>query len=78
MRERLIASEPGIIVFATEAGEIVLEQLSSEADVRPESVRIPYQKVHQVTLWMRRLAAEFDGLSLPPEPPRAESSIKVI
>lgn len=67
MHEHRIASEPGVKVCATEAGDIVLEQLSSNSSGGTESVRIPHDKVHQVTVWMRRFAAEFDGLpgSLP-------------
>ncbi len=65
MHEHRIACALGLTVSATETGDIVLEQLSSDASGRAEPIRIPHDRVHQVTVWMRRLAAEFDGLSIP-------------
>jgi len=38
MRERVIVSQPEILV---------------------------YSKIHQLTLWMRRIAAEFEGIPIP-------------
>jgi hypothetical protein len=29
------------------------------------SIHIPYDKIHQLTLWMRRIAAEFEGVPIP-------------
>ena len=58
MRERVIAGEPEIVVYANDFGEIVLEQMDGE-------IRIPHEKIHQVTVWMRRIAAEFEGLRIP-------------
>jgi len=57
MKERVISSEPDIIVSVNEEGEIVLEQVDGE-------VRIPHEKIHQVTVWMRRLAAQLEGLTI--------------
>jgi len=74
MRERLIAGDPAVFVYATEGGDVVLEQAGSG------SVRIPHDKIHQLTVWMRRIAAEFDGLAIPapsaPEPPGNHSYLK--
>ncbi|HMC20629.1 MAG TPA: hypothetical protein VKL19_02160 [Thermoanaerobaculia bacterium] len=58
MRERVIAAEPEIVVYANDLGEIVLEQMDGE-------IHIPHEKIHQVTVWMRRIAAEFEGLRIP-------------
>jgi hypothetical protein len=58
MRERVIISQPEILVYANDLGEIVLEQVD-------ESIRIPHQKIHQLTIWMRRIAAEFEGIPIP-------------
>ncbi|HLJ73443.1 MAG TPA: hypothetical protein VKU62_02575 [Thermoanaerobaculia bacterium] len=57
MKERVIPSEPDIVVSVNEDGEIVLEQVDGE-------VRIPHEKIHQVTVWMRRLAAQLEGLTI--------------
>lgn len=57
MKERVIPSEPEIVVSISEEGEIVLEQVDGE-------VRIPREKIHQVTVWMRRLAAQLEGLQI--------------
>ena len=57
MKERVIPSEPDILVSVNEDGEIVLEQVDGE-------VRIPHEKIHQVTVWMRRLAAQLEGLTI--------------
>jgi len=57
MKERVIPSEPDILVSVNEEGEIVLEQVDGE-------VRIPHEKIHQVTVWMRRLAAQLEGLTI--------------
>ncbi|HEY6842529.1 MAG TPA: hypothetical protein VI391_00040 [Thermoanaerobaculia bacterium] len=57
MKERVITSEPEIVVSINEEGEIVLEQTDGE-------VRIPHEKIHQVTVWMRRLAAQMEGLPI--------------
>ena len=57
MKERVIPSEPEIVVSINEEGEIVLEQVDGE-------VRIPHEKIHQVTVWMRRLAAQLEGLPI--------------
>ena len=59
MRERVIVSEPEILVYSNAQGEIVLEQ-GEESN----AIRIPYEKIHQVTLWMRRIAAEFEGVRI--------------
>jgi len=45
-------------VYANDHGEIVLEQVK-------DSIRIPHDKIHQLTLWMRRIAAEFEGIPIP-------------
>ena len=58
MRERVIVSEPEIVVYANEVGDIVLEQVN-------ESIKIPHEKIHQVTIWMRRIAAQFEGIPIP-------------
>jgi hypothetical protein len=58
MRERVIPTEPEILVYANDIGEIVLQQQDVD-------VRIPHEKIHQVTVWMRRIAAEFEGLRIP-------------
>ncbi|HUJ14456.1 MAG TPA: hypothetical protein VL284_11765 [Thermoanaerobaculia bacterium] len=57
MKERVIPSEPDIVVSINDEGEVVLEQVDAE-------VRIPREKIHQVTVWMRRLAAELEGLPI--------------
>ena len=57
MKERVIPSEPEIVVSISEEGEIVLEQVDGE-------VRIPREQIHQVTVWMRRLAAQLEGLQI--------------
>lgn len=61
MRERVIATEPEIVVYSNDLGEIVLEQIDGDAN----TVRIPHGKIHQLTVWMRRIAAEFEGLAIP-------------
>ena len=61
MRGRLIASEPEILVYANDLGEIVLEQLDSDSE---HSIRIPHEKIHQVTVWMRRFAAQLEGIRI--------------
>ncbi|HYS53037.1 MAG TPA: hypothetical protein VER58_04645 [Thermoanaerobaculia bacterium] len=58
MRERVIVSQPEILVYSNDHGEIVLEQVD-------DAIRIPYDKIHQLTLWMRRIAAEFEGIPIP-------------
>jgi len=58
MRERVIVSQPEILVYSNDLGEIVLEQVGDE-------IRIPHEKIHQLTLWMRRIAAEFEGIPIP-------------
>ena len=58
MNVRVIPSEPEIVVSINEAGEIVLEQ-------REDFIRIPHEKIHQLTVWMRRLAAQMEGLPIP-------------
>jgi len=58
MNVRVIPSEPEIVVSINEDGEIVLEQ-------RAELIRIPHDKIHQLTVWMRRLAAQLEGLPIP-------------
>jgi len=45
-------------VYSNDLGEIVLEQVGDE-------IRIPHEKIHQLTLWMRRIAAEFEGIPIP-------------
>jgi hypothetical protein len=60
MRERVIVSQPEILVYSNAQGEIVLEQ-GREAN----SIHIPHDKIHQLTLWMRRIAAEFEGIPIP-------------
>jgi len=61
MIQRVINSEPEIVVSINDLGEIVLEQ----NDAREEHVvRIPHEKIHQVTVWMRRLAAQLEGLPI--------------
>jgi hypothetical protein len=57
MQQRVIDTEPEIVLSINELGEIVLEQ--ADADVR-----IPHEKIHQVTVWMRRLAAQLEGLPI--------------
>jgi len=57
MKEHVIPSEPDIVVSVNDEGEIVLEQVDAE-------VRIPHEKIHQVTVWMRRLAAQLEGLTI--------------
>ena len=59
MRERVIVSEPEILVYSNAQGEIVLEQ-----GEEMNSIRIPHEKIHQLTLWMRRIAAEFEGIPI--------------
>jgi hypothetical protein len=61
MRERVIATEPEIVVSANDLGEVVLSQIDDGA----HSIRIPHEKIHQITVWMRRIAAEFEGLRIP-------------
>lgn len=61
MIQRVINSEPEIVVSINDLGEIVLEQ--SDAD-EEHCVRIPHEKIHQVTVWMRRLAAQLEGLPI--------------
>jgi len=60
MRERVIVSRPEILVYSNAQGEIVLEQ-----GEEMNSIRIPHDKIHQLTLWMRRIAAEFEGIPIP-------------
>src|ERR1700682_172106 len=48
------------LVYSNAQGEIVLEQ-GEEAN----SIHIPYDKIHQLTLWMRRIAAECEGVPIP-------------
>ena len=62
MRERVIVTQPEILVYANDLGEIVLEQVD---DPGRQSIRIPYDKIHQLTVWMRRIAAEFEGVPIP-------------
>jgi len=59
MTERVIGSEPQIVVYSNAQGEIILEQGAED------SIRIPYDKIHQLTTWMRRIAAEFEGIPIP-------------
>ena len=61
MRERVIPSEPEIVVYANDLGEIVLKQVDGDAN----AIRIPHEKIHQLTVWMRRIAAEFEGVPIP-------------
>lgn len=58
MNQRVIPSEPEIVVSISEDGEIVLEQHAG-------LIRIPRAKIHQLTVWMRRLAAQLEGLPIP-------------
>ena len=58
MNVRVIPSEPEIVVSINEAGEIVLEQSD-------DFIRIPHERIHQLTVWMRRLAAQLEGLPIP-------------
>ena len=60
MNQRVINTEPEIVVSINELGEIVIEQNDAEEHV----VRIPHEKIHQVTVWMRRLAAQMEGLPI--------------
>ncbi len=62
MRERLVVIEPSIVVSVNELGDVVLKQVDGLA--AENSVRIPHEKIHQVTVWMRRIAAEFEGLRI--------------
>jgi hypothetical protein len=64
MRERVIVSQPEILVYANDLGEIVLEQFDDPAE-RAQSIHIPHEKIHQLTIWMRRIAAEFEGIPIP-------------
>jgi hypothetical protein len=64
MRERLIVSDPRIVVCANDLGDIVLKQADDPGEAG-HSIRIPHEKIHQVTVWMRRMAAEFEGLRIP-------------
>ena len=59
MRERVIVSQPEILVYSNAQGEIVLEQ-----GAEMNSIRIPHDKIHQLTWWMRRIAAEFEGIPI--------------
>lgn len=61
MIQRVIDSEPEIVVSINDLGEIVLEQGDSDME---HVVRIPHEKIHQVTVWMRRLAAQLEGLPI--------------
>ncbi|PYQ61639.1 MAG: hypothetical protein DMF58_04195 [Acidobacteria bacterium] len=61
MKERVIDTEPEIVVSVNDVGEIVLEQVDAHAE---HSVRIPHEKIHQVTVWMRRFAAQLEGLPI--------------
>ena len=61
MREHVIASEPDIVVYANDLGEIVLEQIDADAE---HSIRIPHEKIHQLTVWMRRFAAQLEGIRI--------------
>ena len=61
MNQRIIDSEPEIVVSINDLGEIVLEQGDAEEE---HVVRIPHEKIHQVTVWMRRLAAQLEGLPI--------------
>ncbi len=63
MRERVIVSQPEILVYSNDLGEIVLEQVDDPGE-EAQSIRIPHQKIHQLTLWMRRIAAEFEGIPI--------------
>ena len=78
MQEFRIATALGLTVSAAECGDIVLEQLSSDPSGHIESIRIPHDRIHQVTVWMRRLAAEFDGLPIPPATAAEEPVPRVI
>ncbi len=61
MKERVIDTEPEIVVSVNDVGEIVLEQVDADAE---HFVRIPHEKIHQVTVWMRRFAAQLEGLPI--------------
>ena len=61
MNQRVIDSEPEIVVSINDLGEIVLEQNAADEE---HCVRIPHEKIHQVTVWMRRLAAQLEGLPI--------------
>ena len=61
MREHVIASEPDIVVYVNDLGEIVLEQIDADAE---HSIRIPHEKIHQLTVWMRRFAAQLEGIRI--------------
>jgi len=60
MNQRVIDTQPEIVVSINDLGEIVLEQ----NDAGEHVVRIPHEKIHQVTVWMRRLAAQLEGLPI--------------
>ena len=60
MNQRVIDTQPEIVVSINGLGEIVLEQ----NDAGEHVVRIPHEKIHQVTVWMRRLAAQLEGLPI--------------
>ena len=61
MNQRVIDTEPELVVSINDLGEIVLEQGDAEEE---HFVRIPHEKIHQVTVWMRRLAAQLEGLPI--------------
>ena len=61
MIQRVIDSEPEIVVSINDLGEIVLGQSGADEE---HCVRIPHEKIHQVTVWMRRLAAQLEGLPI--------------
>jgi hypothetical protein len=61
MNHRVIDSEPEIVVSVNDLGEIILEQSGADEE---QCVRIPHEKIHQVTVWMRRLAAQLEGLPI--------------
>jgi len=61
MIQRVIDSEPEIVLSINDLGEIVLEQIAADEE---HCVRIPHEKIHQVTVWMRRLAAQLEGLPI--------------
>ena len=61
MNQRVIDSEPEIVVSINDLGDIVLEQSGTHEE---HCVRIPHEKIHQVTVWMRRLAAQLEGLPI--------------
>jgi hypothetical protein len=58
MNQRVIPSQPEIVVSISEDGEIVLEQ-------RDDFIHVPREKIHLLTVWMRRLAAQLEGLPIP-------------